>query len=111
MNAPKPTMAIMVMAFLILVGCHGDMNGVWTGDSGRVPVALSAPPGFKISPHEAQVIAEQEYGMRKTVQHVYSDSRYYYIVDGFFGASFSKSSKAGVRVDGKTGKHTRFERG
>lgn len=110
MKTAKPTMAIVILACMISVGCHGDMKEVWTGGSGRVPVSAPAPEGFKISPHEAQVIAEKVYGMRKTVQHVYADSRYYYIVDGFFGSSRSKASKVGVRVNGKTGEHIRFDR-
>ena len=106
----KSTMAIVILACLMSSGCHGDMKEVWTGGSGRVSASVPAPEGFKISPHEAQVIAEKEYGMRKTVQHVYADSKYYYIVDGFFGSNRSKASKVGVRVDGKTGAHVRIDR-
>ena len=102
-------MVTVILACLILAGFHPDMNAVWIDSSGRVPVSAPAPKGFKISPHEAQVIAEKKYGMRKTVQHIYADSQYYYIVDGFFGSNHSKASNVGVRVNGMTGAHVRFD--
>jgi hypothetical protein len=110
MSTANPTMAIVILSCLISLGCHGDMKEVWAEGSGRVPASAPAPEGFKISPHEAQVVAEKEYGMRKTIQHVYANSQYYYIVDGFFGSSRSKASKVGVRVNGKTGAHVRIDR-
>jgi len=75
-----------------------------------VPESIQPVGRFRISPHEAQSIAEKEYGMRKTVQHVYSDSRYYYIIDGFFGSSRSRAAKNGVRIDGYTGECVTLER-
>lgn len=99
-----------LLVCLMMVGCQGDMHEVWTGGSGRVPESSPVLEGFKISPREAQAIAEKQFGMRKTVQHVYADSRYYYIVDGFFGSSRSKAAKTGVRVNGITGECVRFKR-
>jgi hypothetical protein len=102
--------AIIVTVCLMIVGCHGDIHAVWNDDSGRVPVSARAPDGFKITPHDAQVIAEKELGMRKTIQHIYADSKYYYIVDGFLGSNASKAAKTGYRVDGRTGKAAKFNR-
>jgi hypothetical protein len=104
------TTTICVLACMMLAGCHGEIREVWTGSSGRVPSSAPSVEGFKISPLEAQVIAEKQFGMRKTVQHIYADSRYYYIVDGFFGSNASKAAKAGMRLDGRTGKCQRFKR-
>ena len=110
MNQSIIKTTICMLACIMLAGCHGEIREVWTGASGRVAPSALTVEGFKISPHEAQVIAEKKFGMRKTVQHVYADSRYYYMVDGFFGSKASKSAKAGVRVDGRTGECLRFQR-
>jgi hypothetical protein len=100
---------ICLLACMVLAGCHGDIRAVWTESSGRVPSSAPAVEGFKIRPLEALIIAEKEFGMRKTVQHVYADSRYYYIVDGFSGSQASKAEKSGRRVDGRTGKCQRVQ--
>lgn len=109
MKSLKSTPFLGLLACLLMVGCHGEIREVWTGGSGHVPTSAPALEGFKISPHEAQAIAQKRFGMRKTVQHVYADSRYYYIVDGLFGSSRSKAAKTGVRVNGKTGECERIE--
>jgi hypothetical protein len=56
-----------------------------------------------VSPSQAQDIAELQYGRKKTIQHIYADSHYYYIVNGFAGSSPSSAIKTGVRIDGTTG--------
>jgi len=109
MNTAIPKIAIMIVACLLSASCQSNMNEVWTGSFGRVPTSTPTPDGFIISPHDALVIAEKEYGMKKAVQHVYADSTYYYIVDGFFGSNRYKAYKTGVRVDGKSGAHKRFD--
>jgi hypothetical protein len=104
------TITICILACMMLVGCHGEIRDIWTGSSGRVPASVPAVDGFTIRPLNAQLIAEKQFGMRKSIQHVYADSRYYYIVDGFFGAKKSKIATVGWRVDGRTGKCLRFDR-
>jgi hypothetical protein len=110
MRSSQILAALGLVVCLISAGCYGDIKEVWVSGSGRVPESLASVKGFSITPHEAQSIAEKEFGMRKTVQHIYADSRYYYIVDGLFGSSRSKAAKTGIRVDGKTGECERFKR-
>jgi len=103
MNKTRFNIALGFLMCLMIVGCQGDIKAVWTGESGRVPLSWPAPEGFTISPQAAQAIADKRFGMKKTVQHIYADSRDYYIVDGFFGSNHSKAAKTGVRINGKTG--------
>ena len=101
----KPILAIAtgILVALLSAGCHSDIKPVWRGSSGRVPASWPTPAGFTVSPSHAQDIAELHYGKKKTIQHIYADSHYYYIVNGFAGSSPSSAFKTGVIIDGISG--------
>jgi hypothetical protein len=94
---------------LSAVGCKNDVTAVWTGDTGIVPPSLHAPAGFAITPSKAQELAETHYGKKKVIQHIYSDSMNYYVVNGFPRPSPSEARKNGVKVNGTTGQCSRMD--
>ena len=101
----KQIITILAAALTIVatMSCNKDITEVWAESSGRVPPSWPTPPGFTISPSEAQTIADKYFGPRKNVWHIYADSTNYYIVDGFFGSSPSRAAKAGLKINGTSG--------
>ncbi len=88
---------------------YASLIAVWTSDQGNVLPYVSPPAGFTISPYRAQGIAEEKYGMKKVIQHIYADTTNYYIVNGFPRSTLSKAFSEGVKVDGNTGECTGIE--
>lgn len=91
---------------LVLVGCSTTvpkMRVLWT-QSTPPPVELPAPAGFRVTPAQAYARAcQSDMISLKHGWHIYADSRYYYVLDIYWGSSVQRANNQGVRIDGQTG--------
>lgn len=94
----------LLLAFCLL-GCAPiqDIHPVWTKPS-TPPLDMPAPEGFTITPAQAySVVWDARALSLKHNWDIYSDSRYYYVLDTFLGSGPQRAFKQGIRVDGRTG--------
>ena len=93
-----------VVVLFFVVGCSSSPRVVWKGGSGSPPALLPTPPGFSVTPAQAEAAARASRRLPvKVVYHVYADSQFYYVCDGFFGSSRRAAVKQGLQIDGRTG--------
>jgi hypothetical protein len=93
-----------IFALLIVTGCASGPQPIWNGDASTPLTSLPTPSGFSVTPAQAEATARASRQLPlKVVYHVYADSQFYYVCDGFLGSSRRAAVRRGLKIDGQTG--------